>query len=59
MSAPAYPALYNSTNKDLHSLSAGASFVVGRSETADLVVLDVTCSRQQFRHRSRRWPMPR
>jgi ABC transport system ATP-binding/permease protein len=49
MSAPAYPALYNSANKDLHSLSGGASFVVGRSETADLVVLDPTCSRQQFR----------
>ena len=44
----AYPALFNSVKKDLPSLPGGASFVVGRSETADLVVLDVTCSRQQL-----------
>jgi ABC-type multidrug transport system ATPase subunit/pSer/pThr/pTyr-binding forkhead associated (FHA) protein len=46
---PAYPALYDAVNKNLHSLLGTASFVVGRSETADLTVLDLTCSRQQFR----------
>src|SRR4051794_15462773 len=46
---PSYPALYDSTKQQLHSVFGAASFVVGRSETADLTVLDVTCSRQQFR----------
>ncbi len=44
-----YPALYERENKKLHTLLGSASFVVGRSETADLTVLDPTCSRQQFR----------
>ena len=46
---PAYPALYDPAAKKLYSLLGAASFVVGRSETADLVLLDVTCSREQFR----------
>src|SRR3989442_15810195 len=45
----AYPALYEPASKSVHSLLGIASFVVGRSETADLTVLDLTCSRQQFR----------
>jgi ABC transport system ATP-binding/permease protein len=49
MNQPAYPAVYESAGKKLHSLLGAASFVVGRSETADLTVLDLTCSRQQFR----------
>jgi ABC-type multidrug transport system ATPase subunit/ABC-type multidrug transport system permease subunit len=49
MQPPAYPAIYDPANKKLHSLVGAASFVVGRSETADLTVLDVTCSRQHFR----------
>ena len=49
MTQPSYPALYDAAGKQLHSLLGAASFVVGRSETADLPVLDVTCSRQQFR----------
>ena len=49
MPQPVYPALYDPANKSVHSLISSASFVVGRSETADLTVLDLTCSRQQFR----------
>jgi ABC-type multidrug transport system ATPase subunit/pSer/pThr/pTyr-binding forkhead associated (FHA) protein len=44
-----YPALYEQGNKKLHALLGNASFVIGRSETADLIVLDLSCSRQQFR----------
>jgi len=44
-----YPALYDPENKNLHALFGSASFVIGRSETADLTVLDLGCSRQQFR----------
>jgi pSer/pThr/pTyr-binding forkhead associated (FHA) protein len=44
-----YPALYDPENKRLHTLLGSASFVVGRSETADLTVLDLSCSRQHFR----------
>ncbi len=49
MSQTTYPALYDPAGKKLHPLLGTASFVVGRSETADLTVLDVGCSRQQFR----------
>jgi ABC-type multidrug transport system ATPase subunit/pSer/pThr/pTyr-binding forkhead associated (FHA) protein len=49
MPQPAYPVLYDHANKAAHSLVGSASFVVGRSETADLTVLDLSCSRQQFR----------
>jgi hypothetical protein len=44
-----YPALYDPENKNLHALFGSASFVIGRGETADLTVLDLSCSRQQFR----------
>jgi ABC-type multidrug transport system ATPase subunit len=44
-----YPALYDPGSKNLHALLGSASFVIGRSETADLTVLDPSCSRQQFR----------
>ncbi len=44
-----YPALYEQANKKLHPLLGSGSFVIGRSETADLTVLDLSCSRQQFR----------
>jgi ABC-type multidrug transport system ATPase subunit/pSer/pThr/pTyr-binding forkhead associated (FHA) protein len=46
---PSYPALYDVAAKTGHPLRGSASFLVGRSETADLTVLDVTCSRQHFR----------
>jgi ABC-type multidrug transport system ATPase subunit/pSer/pThr/pTyr-binding forkhead associated (FHA) protein len=46
---PTYPALFDLAGKTTHPLRGRASFLVGRSETADLTVLDVTCSRQQFR----------
>jgi ABC-type multidrug transport system ATPase subunit len=49
MANSSYPALLDSTNKSLHTLFGSASFVIGRSETADLTVLDPSCSRQQFR----------
>jgi hypothetical protein len=49
MSLPSFPALYELAGAKLCSLVGSASFVVGRSETADLTVLDVSCSRQQFR----------
>ncbi len=49
MGQPTYPALYDVANKKLYSLLGTGSFVVGRSETADLTVLDVKCSRKQFR----------
>jgi ABC-type multidrug transport system ATPase subunit/pSer/pThr/pTyr-binding forkhead associated (FHA) protein len=49
VSQPAYPALYDPAGKKLYSLLGTASFVVGRSETADLTVLDLGCSRQQLR----------
>jgi ABC-type multidrug transport system ATPase subunit/pSer/pThr/pTyr-binding forkhead associated (FHA) protein len=44
-----YPALVDSSGTHVHSLSGKSSFLVGRSETADLTLLDMTCSRQQFR----------
>lgn len=49
MPKTSYPALFDSENNSLHSLLGSASFVIGRSETADLIVLDPGCSRQQFR----------
>jgi ABC-type multidrug transport system ATPase subunit/pSer/pThr/pTyr-binding forkhead associated (FHA) protein len=33
----------------MHPLLGSASFLIGRSETADLTVLDLSCSRQHFR----------
>lgn len=43
-----YPALLEWTTKELHILNAAATFVAGRSQSADLPLLDVQCSRQQF-----------
>lgn len=44
-----YPALYEFTTKTHHSLADTDSFIVGRSQDANLPVLDVTCSRKHFR----------
>ena len=44
-----YPALLDLATQKLHSLGASESFLVGRNETADVCVLDVTCSRHHFR----------
>src|SRR4051794_6182155 len=44
-----YPALFDPVNNSLHALLGSASYVIGRSETADVTVLDPSCSRQQFR----------
>ncbi len=49
MRESSYPALYDLANQNLHALLESASFVIGRSETADLIVFDPSCSRQQFR----------
>jgi hypothetical protein len=44
-----YPGLFDPATGELHALHGRASFVIGRSETADVPVLDLSCSRQQFR----------
>ncbi|MHC4180014.1 MAG: FHA domain-containing protein, partial [Planctomycetota bacterium] len=44
-----FPALYELSTKTAHSLRQVDSFIVGRHLKADLILLDVTCSRQQFR----------
>jgi ABC-type multidrug transport system ATPase subunit/pSer/pThr/pTyr-binding forkhead associated (FHA) protein len=44
-----YPALLDLATKKLHPLGVSESFLVGRSETADVCVLDQTCSRHHFR----------
>ncbi len=49
MSKSLYPGLLDLSGEKLHALVGSASFVIGRSETADLTVLDLSCSRQQFR----------
>ncbi len=46
---PSYPALLDLTKQTLHSLGTAASFVVGRNESADICVLDPSCSRHHFR----------
>ncbi len=43
-----YPALFERGTKETHSLEGADSFIVGRSQQADLPVLDVQCSRRQF-----------
>ena len=47
--AAAYPALYEFGTKEMHSLAAAKSFLVGRSQDANLPTLDTSCSRRQFR----------
>ena len=44
-----YPALLDLGTQKLHPLGVSESFLVGRNETADVCVLDVTCSRHHFR----------
>ena len=44
-----YPALLDLATQKLHPLGVSESFLVGRNETADVCVLDVTCSRHHFR----------
>lgn len=46
---PEYPALLDLATKKLHSLDGSESFLVGRNETANLCVLDPSCSRHHFR----------
>ena len=61
MNQPVYPALYDAVGKKPPSLLGAASFVVGRSETAALPVLEVPCSRPQFpiiRAEGRRYAEP-
>src|ERR1043165_985584 len=44
-----YPALLDLKTQTLHPIGVSESFLVGRNETADVCVLDVSCSRHQFR----------
>jgi ABC-type multidrug transport system ATPase subunit len=44
-----YPALLDLATQTLHPIGMSESFLVGRNETADICVLDVTCSRHHFR----------
>lgn len=44
-----YPALIDVATQTVHSLRGAESFLVGRNETADICVTDLTCSRHQFR----------
>jgi ABC-type multidrug transport system ATPase subunit/pSer/pThr/pTyr-binding forkhead associated (FHA) protein len=44
-----YPALLNLARQTLHPLGGSESFLVGRNETADVPVLDPSCSRHHFR----------
>ncbi len=48
MTQPQYPALLDVATQSLYPLRAD-SFLVGRNETADVCVTDLTCSRHQFR----------
>jgi len=44
-----FPALYDSASKKLYPLRGFDSFLVGRNETANVVLQDRTCSRHHFR----------
>lgn len=44
-----YPALIDLATQQAYPLGVSESFVVGRNETADVCVLDPTCSRHHFR----------
>jgi ABC-type multidrug transport system ATPase subunit/pSer/pThr/pTyr-binding forkhead associated (FHA) protein len=46
---PNLPALLDLTTQKLYPLGNSESFIVGRNETANVCVLDQTCSRQHFR----------
>jgi ABC-type multidrug transport system ATPase subunit/pSer/pThr/pTyr-binding forkhead associated (FHA) protein len=43
-----YPALFELATRELHPLSGAPQFAAGRSQSADLPLLDSRCSRQQF-----------
>ncbi len=43
-----YPALLEWATKELHAMNGVSIFVAGRSQTAELPLLDARCSRQQF-----------
>ena len=44
-----YPALLDLTTRRLHPIGVSASFLVGRNETADVPLVDLSCSRHHFR----------
>ena len=44
-----FPALYEFSTQTKYALGSVESFLVGRHANANLILLDVTCSRQQFR----------
>ena len=44
-----FPALYEFSTEARHSLRDTECFLVGRNPAANLILLDVSCSRQQFR----------
>ncbi len=44
-----FPALYEFSTRTKYALGSIDTFLVGRHADADLILLDVTCSRQQFR----------
>jgi len=48
-SADSFPVLYEFSTKLRHPLRDTECFLVGRNPAANLILLDVTCSRQQFR----------
>lgn len=52
-----YPALVDGTSGDVYSLADRDTFEVGRSQQADLPLLDTACSRRQFRlsRQGKRW----
>ena len=44
-----FPVLYEFSTEARHSLRNTECFLVGRNPAANLILLDVSCSRQQFR----------
>ena len=44
-----FPAIAEVESRQVHRLSRDSEFVVGRSRDASLPILDINCSRQQFR----------
>ena len=52
-----YPALLDASSGELHSLAETEEFLAGRSQDADLPLLDVSCSRRQFQiiRKQNRW----
>ena len=48
-SGEGFPVLYEFSTEARHSLRDTECFLVGRNPAANLILLDVSCSRQQFR----------